>query len=102
MAGEGILGWTPQSDAVEQEQHAGDDAHLEQAFDECGRGSGLAGSRRRFDQQRALSMRDLGGQRLSAFDPIVAIDNPPVDVDDRQAAAVPARHDLPLEVVLVM
>ena len=56
MVSERVFGLARQRDAVDQEQHAGDDARLEQALDERCRGAGLAGSRRHFDQQLAPSM----------------------------------------------
>ena len=100
MVRERVLGLARQRDAVDEEQHAGDDARFEQPFDEGCRRARLAGSCRHFDQQLAPSARDLSEKRLDAFDLVVAVDNPAVGGNPRQVAPDPARGDPPLQVVL--
>ena len=100
MVGERVLGLPGQGDPIDQEQHAGDDARLEQPLDEGCRRAGLAGPRRHLDQQLPPAARDFGGQRLDAFDLVVAVDDLPVDGDRRRVAAHPARGDPSFEVVL--
>ena len=89
-----------QRDPVDEEQDAGDDARIEQPLDESRRRARLAGAGSHLDQQLAPSAQDFGGQRLDAFDLVVAVDDLPVDGNRRQITPVPARGDPPFKVVL--
>ena len=99
MVVEGVLGLPGEGDAVHQEQDAGHETRVEQPFDEGRRRAGLAGSRRHLHEQLAPAVRHFGGQSLDARDLVVAIDDPPVDLDAGQFQPIPAGGDPPLQVV---
>ena len=72
---------------------------LEQALDERRGRPRFPGPRCHLHEQPAPAVRDLDGQGLDARDLVLAIDDPPVDLDAGQFQPVPAGRDPPLQVV---
>jgi len=60
---------------------------FEEALDERGRGTGVAGPRRHLDEELVPSTRHLARESIDAIDLVAAIDDPPVNRDIGEGAA---------------
>ena len=101
MLGEGILGLLGQRDAVHQKEHPRDRVGLEQALDEGGCGTRLAGACGHFHQQLSSAVGDLATERIDACDLIVALDDPAIDGDLPEVAAQRVGGCAALEIILL-
>ena len=100
VVGEGVLGLGGEGDPVHEEEDAGNGSCLEEALDERGRGAGLAGPRRHFDEELPAPACHLARESIDAIDLVAAVDDPPVDRDIGEGAADGAGRNPAFEVFL--
>jgi hypothetical protein len=87
VLGEGIFGLLREPDAVYEKENAGDDARIEEAFDEGGRSSGLARPGRHLNAHLAASRVELPAKRVDTLFLVVAFDNVLVDRNGKRVLA---------------